>query len=103
MAGALEARDTLQADGISTRVVSMPSWELFESQDADYHASVLPAEVSTRVSFEAGLTHGWERWVGDRGASVGIDHYGASAPGATVAKEFGITAEAVVEAVRSIR
>ncbi len=103
VAGALEARDTLQADGISTRVVSMPSWELFESQDADYRASVLPAEVSTRVSFEAGLTHGWERWVGDRGASVGIDHYGASAPGATVAKEFGITAEAVVEAVRSIR
>ncbi len=103
VAGALEAREMLQSEGTATRVVSMPSWELFAQQDAAYREAVLPAAVPARVSFEAGLTHGWERWVGDRGASVGIDHYGASAPGATVAQEFGITAGAVVEAVRAIR
>jgi len=59
--------------------------------------------VTRRVSFEAGLTHGWERWVGSAGACVGIDRFGASAPGATVARELGITADAVVAAVRSLR
>ena len=103
VAGALEARDTLQADGACVRVVSMPAWELFEQQDAAYREAVLPSGVTRRVSFEAGLTHGWERWVGSAGACVGIDRFGASAPGATVARELGITADAVVAAVRSLR
>jgi len=103
VAGALEARDTLQADGARVRVVSMPAWELFEQQDAAYREAVLPSGVTRRVSFEAGLTHGWERWVGSAGACVGIDRFGASAPGATVARELGITADAVVAAVRSLR
>ena len=95
-------RDTLQADGLKVRVVSMPSWEIFEEQDAAYREAVLPAAIGRRVSFEAGVTFGWERWVGPLGVCVGINHYGASAPGATVAKELGLTADAVVAAVRSL-
>ena len=99
---AVAARETLQAEGLKVRVVSMPCWELFEQQDAAYRESVLPKAITRRVSFEAGTTHGWERWVGDAGISVGIDHYGASAPGGTVAKELGLTADAVVAAVRAL-
>ena len=99
---AVAARETLQAEGHQVRVVSMPCWELFAQQDAAYRESVLPKAITRRVSFEAGTTHGWERWVGDAGSSVGIDHYGASAPGGTVAKEFGLTADAVVAAVRAL-
>jgi transketolase len=99
---AVAARETLQAEGLQVRVVSMPCWELFAQQDAAYRESVLPKAITRRVSFEAGTTHGWERWVGDAGSSVGIDHYGASAPGGTVAKEFGLTADAVVAAVRAL-
>ncbi len=102
VAGALAARELLAADGLGVRVVSMPSWELFEAQDPAYRESVLPAAVTRRVSYEAGVTQGWERWVGLGGASVGIDRFGASAPGATVARELGMTAEAVAEAVRRL-
>ncbi len=100
---AMSARETLQAEGLKVRVVSMPSWEIFELEDEAYRASVLPAAIMRRVSFEVGVTQGWERWVGDAGISVGIDHYGASAPGAAVAHGFGLTADAVVAAVRALR
>ncbi len=100
---AMSARETLQAEGLKVRVVSMPSWEIFELEDEAYRASVLPAAIMRRVSFEVGVTQGWERWVGDAGISVGIDHYGASAPGAAVAQGFGLTADAVVAAVRALR
>ena len=76
----------------------MPSWELFEQQDATYRQQVLPLEVTARVSVEAAATFGWERWVGIDGEAVGIDHFGASAPAGTLFEEFGITAEAVVAA-----
>ena len=99
---AVEAHAALTADGLQVRVVSMPSWELFEAQDAAYRESVLPAAVTRRVSMEAGTTFGWQRWVGDRGASVGIDRWGASAPGGTVAKELGLTTDALVTAVRAL-
>ena len=102
VAGALAARELLAAEGVGVRVVSMPSWELFEAQDAAYRESVLPAAVTRRVSYEAGVTQGWERWVGLGGACVGIDRFGASAPGGTVAKELGMTPEAVAEAVRRL-
>ncbi|MBW8173188.1 transketolase [Ornithinimicrobium sp. Arc0846-15] len=97
---AVEARKTLQSDGIPTRVVSMPCREWFEQQDASYQAEVLPASVKARVSVEAGVSLGWRDFVGDAGRIVGIDHYGASAPAGTLFKEFGITAEAVAEAAR---
>jgi transketolase len=96
---ALEARDLLAADGIATRVVSMPSWELFAAQDDAYRESVLPADVP-KVSVEAGISQGWERWVD---ACVSIERFGASAPGATVLRELGITPEAVAAAARGLQ
>jgi transketolase len=99
---ALAARETLQADGVGVRVVSMPCWELFEAQGAAYREQVLPAECTTRVSIEAGVTFGWERYIGPEGRAVGIDRFGASAPGKIVARELGISPESVIAAVRAI-
>ncbi|MEX2529243.1 MAG: transketolase [Gemmatimonadota bacterium] len=99
---AVEAAETLEADGTSTRVVSLPSWFLFSRQDAEYRERVLPASVKARVSVEAGTTLGWERWVGSEGESVGIDRFGASAPYETIYRKFGVTAEAVVKHARSL-
>ncbi len=93
---ALAAARELSDAGVATRVVSLPSWELFEQQDAAYRESVLPAAVRARVAVEAGSTFGWERYVGEAGAVVGIDHFGASAPAGVLYKEFGITTAAVV-------
>jgi transketolase len=98
VAVALAARGLLEAEGVATRVVSMPSWELFAAQDDAYRESVLPADVP-KVSVEAGVAQGWDRWV-DK--SVSIDRFGASAPGATVLRELGITPEAVADAVREL-
>jgi transketolase len=95
---ALEARGILQGRQIPTRVVSLPSWFLFQQQDRSYRESVLPGSVAARVSVEAGTTLGWERWTGPCGASVGIDRFGASAPWKRIYQELGITPEAVVEA-----
>jgi transketolase len=97
---AVEARRTMEAEGVPTRVVSLPSWRLFLDQDDAYRDEVLPPPVSARVSVEAGTTMGWDRWVGPGGAMVGIDHFGASAPWSTLYEKFGITAAAVVEAAR---
>ncbi len=99
---AVEARDVLEAEGIPTRVVSMPSWRLFLDQDQAYRDSVLLPEVTARVSVEAGITQGWDRWVGSRGIAVGIDHFGASAPWKTLYREFGITSERVEQEARAI-
>ncbi len=100
---AVEARAELEAQGISTRVVSAPCIEWFEEQSAEYRESVLPTSVKARVSIEAGLTMGWRKYVGDQGVSIGIDHYGASADYATLYREFGITTEAVVAAAKKAR
>jgi transketolase len=96
---ALEAREHLAAQGVDARVVSMPSWEIFDAQDQDYKDSVLPPAVETRVSVEAGITSGWERYIGFKGASVGINRFGASAPGEKVLQELGITPENVANAM----
>jgi transketolase len=80
----------------------MPSWNLFEAQGEAYRDSVLPPAVTRRVSVEAGCSQGWHRWVGDAGAVIAIDHYGASAPGETVMKNFGFTAEHVVSAALAL-
>ncbi|HSK53052.1 MAG TPA: transketolase [Clostridia bacterium] len=99
---AVGAADALEADGIPTRVVSLPCWELFERQDPAYRDSVLPDAVRRRVSVEAGVSLGWERWVGDEGAIIGLDHFGASAPAGTVFKEFGFTIERVADVGRKV-
>jgi transketolase len=81
---AFHAAEALEKDGTPARVVSLPCWELFERQDVAYRDSVIPADVPARVSVEAGVSLGWERWVGDDGAIVGLDHFGASAPAGTI-------------------
>jgi transketolase len=98
---AVAARELLAADGVSARVVSMPSVEWFKAQDASYQEEVLPAAMRARVSVEAGITPPWKVFVGDAGESVGVDHFGASASEAVLYKEFGITAEAVAAAAKS--
>jgi transketolase len=98
---ALEAQEQLSAEGIAVNVVSMPCVEWFKEQPKSYQDSVLPPNLKARVSVEAGLTLGWREFVGDQGVSVGIDHYGASADYQTLYREFGITTEAVVAAVKT--
>lgn len=99
---AVQAAETLREEGRAVRVVSMPSWELFEQQDQRYRDEVLPPAVTKRVSIEAGVTLGWERYVGDEGIAIGVDRFGASAPGATNMEKFGFTAENVVDTVRAM-
>ena len=98
---ALEARESLEADGIATRVVSLPCWELFDEQDLDYRVSVL-GNHTPKVSIEAGITMGWERYTGLTGAQVGINRFGASAPGAVVAKNLGLNIENIANAAKSL-
>jgi transketolase len=97
---AVEARKVLEADGVPTRVVSMPCVEWFEEQDEDYRASVLPPAVRARVSVEAGIAMPWFKYTGDAGEQVSIEHYGASADYQTLFREFGFTTENVVAAAR---
>jgi transketolase len=96
----MEAQAELAGEGIASRVVSMPSWKLFEEQDSAYRASVLPAGIP-RVSVEAGRTFGWSQWTAG-GKSVGIDRFGASAPGAMVADKLGVNTGAVVAAAKEL-
>ena len=96
---ALEAREALQAKGVPTRVVSMPSWELFDAQDESYRSAALGPET-VKVAVEAGVTMGWGDYVGSNGAVVGMRGFGASAPGAALYEHFGITPQAVVRAAR---
>jgi transketolase len=96
---ALEAFAALDDEGIKARVVSMPCWELFEAQDEGYQEAVLPSQVTARVSIEAGTPLGWERYTGSEGIIIGVDDFGASAPWKKIFQEYGLTAEAVVEAV----
>jgi len=98
---AVEARTALEADGVGTRVVSVPCLEWFQEQDAEYREAVLPAGVRARVSVEAGLALSWYRLLGDAGRAVSIERFGASADPATLFREYGITADAVVEAARA--
>jgi transketolase len=97
---ALAAHESLARAGLRSRVVSMPSWELFDAQDESYRESVLPPDIAARVSVEAGAVLGWEHYVGRHGARIGMHSFGASAPAADVYKKFGITAEAVERAAR---
>jgi transketolase len=99
---ALEAGEKLACQGVRARVVSLPSWSLFDRQPADYRESVLPRGVRARVAVEAGIRLGWEHYVGLEGAVVGVDHFGASASYKTLYRQFGVTAEAAVEAAKRL-
>ena len=98
----LEAQRVLAKQGVAVRVVSMPSWELFERTSQAYKDAVLPPKVTARVAVEAGISMGWERYVGSRGAVVGIDRFGASAPGETVMDKYGMKAAAIVSKTKEL-
>ena len=98
---AVEAAQTLEGEGKKVRVVSMPCWELFDEQSADYKKSVLIPGVP-KVSIECGCTQGWHKYVGDNGFAIGVDEFGASAPANILAQEYGITADAVVKAAKAL-
>ncbi|MCD6285475.1 MAG: transketolase [Anaerolineae bacterium] len=99
---ALEAQTHLADDGIGARVISLPSWELFEAQPADYRESVLPKAIRVRLSVEAGVTIGWQRYVGLDGASIGVDRFGASAPYKVLAEAYGLTTANVVAKAKEL-
>ena len=99
---ALEAAQTLKDEGINARLVSMPSWELFERQPKEYRDAVLPPGQRARLSVEAGAKNGWARYVGLDGASIGMSTFGASAPGGVALEQFGFTASRVVEEAREL-
>src|SRR5690606_16441329 len=98
---AIDAAEQLDADGLKVQVVSMPCWELFDEQPDSYREEVIPRGVP-RLAVEAGATLGWYKYVGEDGAVIGIDRFGASAPGKTVMKEYGFSVENVVEQARAL-
>lgn len=99
---ALRSRELLTNQGLDARVVSMPSWEVFEEQPQEYKNQVLPSAIAARVSIEAGSTLGWERYVGEGGGMIGLDHFGASAPGGVLFERFGFTPDRVVERAQAV-
>jgi transketolase len=99
---AVAAAETLEGDSIAARVVSLPCWERFEAQDAAYRDEVLPPEVGRRVSIEMGVSFGWDRWVGDEGAIIALDRFGASAPAGTILRAFGFTPDRVADVARAV-
>jgi transketolase len=98
----VEAGEILAESGISVRLVSFPSWELFREQDQDYRDEVFPPHITSRLAVEAGITQGWREWVGDRGLILGVDHFGASAPGERLFQEFGFTVDAVINKAKKL-
>jgi transketolase len=92
----------LSEEGVSVRIVSFPSWELFEAQDQEYREAVLPASIKARLAVEAGVSQGWERWVGDNGATISIEKFGASAPYQSIYEHYGLTVDNVVSHARAL-
>ena len=97
-----DAYRQLKNDGINARLVSLPCWELFDEQSAEYKESVLPASVQVRVSMEAGRTLGWQKYIGSQGIAIGVDQFGASAPYEKIYEEYGLTAEKMAEAAKTL-
>ncbi|XP_006652140.1 transketolase, chloroplastic-like [Oryza brachyantha] len=97
-----KAADELRKEGKAVRVVSLVCWELFEEQSEEYKESVLPCEVTARISVEAGVTFGWEKYVGQKGKAIGVDRFGSSAPAGKIYKELGLTVENVIETAKSL-
>jgi transketolase len=98
----LQAAAVLRGEGIAVRCVSMPCWELFEALPPEQREHVLPAAVRARVAVELGVAQGWHRWVGDAGAVLSVERFGASAPAATLLREYGFTVEAVCAKAREV-
>jgi transketolase len=98
----VHAGERLVEEGVGVRLVSFPSWELFEKQSPEYRNSVLPPEITGRIAVEAGVSQGWCRWVGEKGRTVTLDRFGASAPGKVIFEEFGFTVENVLSMAREI-
>ena len=96
------AQELLKAEGVKARVISMPSFELFEAQSDEYKESVMPSNVRARVAVEAAATFGWHKYVGLDGAVIGLDHFGASAPYKLLFQEFGFTAENVAATAKKV-
>ncbi|MEJ2111637.1 MAG: transketolase C-terminal domain-containing protein, partial [Acidobacteriota bacterium] len=90
------AREKLEEEGIAARIVSMPSWELFEMQSGDYKEAVLPQSTRSRLSVEAGVSQGWHKYVGDSGDTISMERFGESAPAGALMQKFGYTVENVV-------
>jgi transketolase len=99
---ALDAREKLQAEGIATRVVSLPCWELFEEQTEDYRHEILPPATTARLGIEAGVRQGWDRYVGPQGDVICIDRFGASAPGDVVMRELGFNVDNVLKHAKAL-
>ena len=99
---AMGAAEALEAEGMPARVVSLPCWERFDAQDSAYRDAVLPPAVTARVTMEMGISLGWERYAGDAGAIIGIDHFGASSPAPTIFEHFGFTTERVTKVARRV-
>jgi transketolase len=97
-----KAGEKLTSEGYHVRVVSMPSWELFEKQNIKYKESVLPSEVKNRIAVEAASSFGWERYIGTNGVMIGVDRFGASAPGEKVLEKFGYTVENIITIAKEI-
>ena len=98
----VDAQAKLAEEGIGARVVSMPSWQLFDKQPLDYQESVLPPDITARVAVEAGISMGWQKYVGDKGQVVSLDHYGASAPYQILMEKFGFTADNVAACAKAV-
>jgi transketolase len=96
------AADALRGDGVAVRVVSMPSWDLFDAQPQSYRDEVLPPTVHARLAVELGVAQGWSRYVGDRGRTIAVDRFGASAPARVLLREYGFTVERVVDEARRL-
>jgi transketolase len=97
-----KAAGRLRTDGVAVRCVSMPSWDLFETQPETYRNEVLPPAVKKRLAVELGVSQGWERYIGESGAMLGIDRFGASAPADVLLREFGFTVDDVVARAKAL-
>jgi transketolase len=98
----IEAGEQLASQGYGVRLVSFPSWELFKTQDVSYKQKVLPDDIPLRLAVEAGVTSGWEPWIGPKGIVIGIDHFGASAPPMVLAEKFGFTVKNVLQTAKNL-
>jgi len=98
----VRAAERLRSDGVAVRCVSMPSWDLFEAQSQTYRDEVLPPSVRLRLAVELGVRQGWERYIGERGAMLGVERFGASAPAEVILREFGFTVENVVARAKAL-
>jgi transketolase len=98
----VEAGQKLAQDGLGVRLVSFPSWELFEAQDESYRESVLPKSIRRRLAVESGVSLGWEKWLGDAGDMISIEKFGASAPGKIVMEKYGFTVDNVLARARAL-